>query len=54
MEVRQIMLTLESLGLAQAGLIGQGRQRGPEKKPELEEKNRNLVKGMSHRERIPS
>ena len=54
MEVRQIMLTLESLGLAQAGLIGQGRQRGPKKKPELEEKNRNLVKGMSHRERIPS
>ena len=25
-----------------------------QKKPELEEKNRNLVKGMSHRERIPS
>ena len=27
MEVRQIILALESLGLAQAGLIGQGRQR---------------------------
>ena len=54
MEVRQIMLALESLGLAQAGLIGQGRQRGSKVKPELEEKSRNLVKGMCHKERIPS
>jgi hypothetical protein len=54
MEVRQIMLALESLGLAQAGLIGQGRQRGSKVKPQLEEESRNLVKGICHKERIPS